>query len=198
MAAPMLTAALVRAPCANQLGDRILTDKMPRPISLRWGNTRRRPGLRESARGCALDQSIVVDVGTVSATSMVGPAPAPGSTSPVLPHTAPTAAVRPGRRHVPDWAQAPRVPACAAGNGGQPRAGHLPVPVNRPLWRQCHVPPRCPSRPPRWWGKAWRQPAYREPRRCELDKSIKAGGISAAATSSEHVEQGGRSVAAGG
>ena len=65
---------------------------------------------------------------TVSATSMVvGPAPAPGSRSPVLPHTAPTAAVRPGRRRVRDWAQAPRVPACAAGTAVTRRPPAVPV-----------------------------------------------------------------------
>jgi hypothetical protein len=40
------------------------------------------------------------------------------------PHTAPTAAVRPGRRHLPGWAQAPRVPVCAARTAGILGVGH--------------------------------------------------------------------------
>ena len=88
---------------------------------------------------------------TVSATSHGRPGACTGSTSPVLPHTAPTAAVRPGRPHVPDWAQAPRVPACAAGNGGQPHVGHLPVPVRPPALATVSrsAPPMSTSDPPR-------------------------------------------------
>jgi hypothetical protein len=33
-------------------------------------------------------------------------------------------------------------------DGGHPRAGQRRCRSSRPLWRQCHVPSRCPSRPP--------------------------------------------------
>jgi hypothetical protein len=97
-------------------------------------------GLREPRRGywcCWLDLFIEHGETTVLATSMVGPTPAPGPTSPVLPQTAPTAAVRFRRRHAPDWAQAPRVPGCAAGTAGIPGVGHSSASVrgeNDPAW----------------------------------------------------------------
>jgi hypothetical protein len=95
---------------------------------------------------------------TCPSRSGAGPRPAPGSawaawtSGHVLPHTAPTAAVRPGRRHGPGWAQAPRVPACAAGRGRRlaglrgcrpVRQPHLERPRYRHLF-QPHLLPSCP------------------------------------------------------
>jgi hypothetical protein len=100
------------------------------------------------------------------------PGPAPGSAWSAC--TPPTAAVRPGLRHVPGWAQAPRVPACAAGTAGDAvQATPLPAWVVRTTgdpvlrlgrrsacwWRllnERHLqPPRCPSRHRDGGGTAW-------------------------------------------
>jgi hypothetical protein len=74
-----------------------------------------------SAR-CAPNLFIADGAATVTATPMVDPVPAPGSYEPRVAAHGPKAAVRPGRLHVPDRAQAPRV-ACTAGTAGDPGVG---------------------------------------------------------------------------
>jgi hypothetical protein len=102
----------LRSPCSIRRGYRATARSgcTPRAAGIRW-----RPFPRGSCRNRRdpddrilreLDLFIVISATTVSATST---APAPGYTSPVLTRTAATAAVRLGRLHVPDWAQAPRV-----------------------------------------------------------------------------------------